>query len=523
LDPNTLLLWLVSINAAAGLLVQWHRFRTRHLGWVTVHLLVLVVVILAASVVPDHAGYVGLAVWFPLIGLPALLLQSLTRLLLGRRFRAAKTVARTIALLHPADGLREYPQYIAVLAQIHTGDVEGARRRLRDLPDPNSAVARFARLHLLRHEGRYEDLVRLVEEEHEPGAAPNAEMLLHYLRALGETGRIESMMRSWDSLGCRSPTGMVAAVAQLYVAAFTGRFALVEKLVVGPFRKWPAEIGEYWIATAQQVAGRSPEASGAFERLARSPSPEIRAGSERRLEHPLPELRAEELPEESRRLLVRFEESVRLELRYQTAGVNAGQPRLITPALMLANVGVFLLELPGGATDLDNLVRFGALVAPLSLVDDQWWRILTAGFLHFGYLHLVLNVLGIWILGSFMERVWGRARLVVCYLAAMIGANALAILVVRATADAPVVMLGASGGVMGILGASIAFALVAWRRHRPAVLRRQLLLFGAILVLQTLFDLVTPEVSSTLHLAGLVTGAVTAVLFSVLSRAEAEA
>jgi len=121
----------------------------------------------------------------------------------------------------------------------------------------------------------------------------------------------------------------------------------------------------------------------------------------------------------------------------------------ITQALILANVLVFLLEnLTGGAT-LAWLALWPA--GP----QFNFWQLLTYAFLHDGFWHLLLNMFGLYMFGSDLERVWGPRRYllyyVVCVLAAGLSQTAFA-----AATGAYYPTIGASGGVFGLL---LAFAL----------------------------------------------------------------
>jgi rhomboid protease GluP len=173
----------------------------------------------------------------------------------------------------------------------------------------------------------------------------------------------------------------------------------------------------------------------------------------------------------------------------------------------------FLTELPGGGWDpntwryLDNLKGLGALVIPQSQTPGEWWRVLTAGFLHFGPLHLSLNLLGLFVFGPRLERAWGRGPMVSCYLGTTFTSMALAPYVIRLPDDTTsVILAGASGGIMGLVGGLIGYLLVGWVLHRNEHLRSPLLFLGLIVVLQTSFDLSTENVSFECHALGLATG-----------------
>ena len=91
----------------------------------------------------------------------------------------------------------------------------------------------------------------------------------------------------------------------------------------------------------------------------------------------------------------------------------------VTPVLLGLNVAVFGLMLAGGvhpmAPTIDRLIQWGANYGPKT-TNGEWWRMFTAMFLHIGVLHLLFNMIALWNVGSFMERVLGSAGFVVLYL-----------------------------------------------------------------------------------------------------------
>jgi rhomboid protease GluP len=146
----------------------------------------------------------------------------------------------------------------------------------------------------------------------------------------------------------------------------------------------------------------------------------------------------------------------------------------------------------------------GVFWSPAVLERGEWWRVVTAVFLHAGWMHLAMNVLGLLWLGPFVERFLGRLRFAVVYLAGGIGG-----FVVLAGLDAlgwrdPTAALGASGAVMALIGASIGIFLRGSSRSQVAAKRlRDMLTFVGI---QVVFDILAPRVSMTAHVSGLLIG-----------------
>ena len=180
----------------------------------------------------------------------------------------------------------------------------------------------------------------------------------------------------------------------------------------------------------------------------------------------------------------------------------------MTYALLAVMGAVFLAELPGGSEDAGNLYELGALVGPVAQLDGEWWRLVTAGFLHFGWLHLALNGLGIALFGRSLERALGPWRFAAVFLISSVGALAIMLAWSELVTGEPFMLVGASASLMGIVGATVAVTLRRVLRGNMEADRRLLVSLAVVLVVQTAFDLTTPRVSVGAHLGGALLGLV---------------
>ncbi len=148
----------------------------------------------------------------------------------------------------------------------------------------------------------------------------------------------------------------------------------------------------------------------------------------------------------------------------------------------------------------EAVLSLGALV-PALVAQGEAWRLVTSAFLHSGFVHLALNMLSLYFLGSFAEITFGRSRFLALYLISGI-AGGLAYLYFGSF-NAPAV--GASGAIFGLLGGVFGFAI---RRGtfstRDPVISQLLLLTGLNLFL----GFTIPGVSNTAHIGGLLGGLV---------------
>jgi rhomboid protease GluP len=171
--------------------------------------------------------------------------------------------------------------------------------------------------------------------------------------------------------------------------------------------------------------------------------------------------------------------------------------------LITINVLVFLFEISaGGWNDPDVLHRIGAL-EPYAVVEGEYWRLLTALFLHGGFLHLGFNLFALYVLGPPLERAIGTMRFAACYLLSGLGSSVGVVVLTMLGFVQAAQVIGASGCIMGVVGAWAGFLL----RHRHAPLAKQRLANVALIVaIQIAFDFSTPQVSMAAHMCGLVAG-----------------
>ena len=147
-----------------------------------------------------------------------------------------------------------------------------------------------------------------------------------------------------------------------------------------------------------------------------------------------------------------------------------------------------------------------AAVYPPSIEHGEWWRFITAGFIHFNVLHLGLNLIGLIYAGVFVESRFGRLRFALIYSAALLGGNVLAYLTTIGTRE---FTGGASGAIMGLFGAIVVFAMRFWSQREVGG-------YAAGPIAATLVNgFLSPGVSNAAHIGGLVAGIGVAVLVGI--------
>jgi membrane associated rhomboid family serine protease len=184
----------------------------------------------------------------------------------------------------------------------------------------------------------------------------------------------------------------------------------------------------------------------------------------------------------------------------------------ITKALIGINVAVYVAELAtgGGVNGTGSTIYLkGVLFGPF-LEQGEWWRLVTAAFLHYGPLHLILNMVALYWFGSLLEERIGSGRYLLLYLVSGISGSAGALLWSGGFLTPTV---GASGAIFGILGAGLVL-----ERQRDYVFGGSAL---GVIVINFVFTFSISGISKGGHIGGLVGGIICALGLTRFGRGHA--
>jgi membrane associated rhomboid family serine protease len=134
---------------------------------------------------------------------------------------------------------------------------------------------------------------------------------------------------------------------------------------------------------------------------------------------------------------------------------------IITPVLIAINALAYVVTVFQSGSPMNN-DRSGFFTAtsmiPELTAQGEWWRILTSGFMHFGLIHLALNMAVLYVVGTNVEQELGRLRFSAVYFLSLLGGSAAAFYFGTVCQE----LAGASGAVFGLMGA----LLILWKRQR---------------------------------------------------------
>ena len=205
-------------------------------------------------------------------------------------------------------------------------------------------------------------------------------------------------------------------------------------------------------------------------------------------------------------------------VRRTSASLTRSGP-IVTFTLIGINVGVYLLQLlMGGQINGTGswIYEHGVLVSQwiftppeiVGVAEGEWWRLVTATFLHANLLHLGMNMLVLWIIGPPLEEYFGHGRYALVYLVSGLAGSAGALIW-----SPNALTVGASGAIWGIMGAALVLE------------GRRIYVFGGqamgLVVFNLIITFLIPGISIGGHIGGLIGGGLCALAFSSLRRTPA--
>jgi membrane associated rhomboid family serine protease/Flp pilus assembly protein TadD len=191
------------------------------------------------------------------------------------------------------------------------------------------------------------------------------------------------------------------------------------------------------------------------------------------------------------------------------AGVFTPEQTLATPSFLITggliglNVLVFVIMLLQGVSATNptpqQAIAFGADFGPLTL-NGQWWRLVTSMFVHFGILHIGLNMWCLWNLGRAAEQLMGRASYLLAYFVSGIFSSIASVYWHPMGASA-----GASGAIFGMAGVLVSYVKL---KKTPAHLQINSKMLGSLgtFIAYNLAFGTLPGISNAAHIGGLAMG-----------------
>ncbi len=470
-------------------------------------------------------------IWAIFLLLPIQGFAQVERLVRREQYQSAAQWMDCTRWLHPFDGWWDYPHLLRGLALAQAGQLAAAQQIFHQYPTGKNAITRLATILFYRLNGQWAEFVAWLQRQSLTSPVfqdPNVQLM--YLRSLGELGQVNELLdalQQCDRALRQAGNPIFLNTARMYAFAFCGQPESLACLFQQHLPTLPADTQQFWLATAHRRSGNPPQAQQIFQTLRQTAAPALKSAIANRLseasthstplnlpsQHYLSQLQAQMIQEVGSRIQVR--PNLRQIPVTTTLIVING---LITVGffgvLLLAAMGITYADqlnqnlfdrLEPVMRQVMNLYELGILY-PDRVRQGEWWRLLSAVFLHAGWFHLLSNMLGLYILGGIVEPLLGKWRYAIGYFATGIGSMAAVTVLNNLDLIQESAVVGASGAIMGLLGMMGAIFLVRWRRFKEAIAVQRLKMVGIIAVFQIISDNIVPNVSKAGHLSGLAIG-----------------
>ncbi len=534
---------LISVLIAGG---YWGWYFVRHVPTRIYGLLLVGAAVLSGLGLigqrTDHAelgvpGAIGAGAGLCLLVLAPLARGLARRLAAAERFGAAIKLLDVAEVLAPGSGVPDDKALVFAMREIRDGNIEqtvdaltAAKQRMP--AEAHQAIdERVAMLYLAAY--RWDEAIAYAEE-HLFGAIPAGPTGEHggsqialrralgiappvwveLLGAYGYKGDLDQAARMLARLeevcAGRSDAGIWLHRGRLMFLALAGRVDAVHAMVQPRrSRHMKPSARQYWVAVAHERHGAVAAAEAAYTKARARTRGRPRVLIDQALER-LSHARPADLGPAASEVVAQVEAAPVpiVPERLRPRGPIATRI-LVTAVIAWAAAIAFVLD---GSTDVGTLMRGGAMVRGL-VHGGEWWRVVSFSFVHLGGVHLLVNVIGLWILGRLVEELFGPWRTAAIFACAGIGGALGSLFAVPAGISA-----GASGAIFGLLGA-LFVELSLYRRHHRAAWSRGV--WGSLVVVavaQIGIGFVYPVMDQWAHGAGLASGALAGLVLSPHAR-----
>ncbi len=475
------------------------------------------------------AGAIGIGGGTCLLVVGPLVRGLARRFALAERLGIASRLLDVAELLAPGSGVAEEKALLGAMREIRDGHIEQTVDALTAAKDRAPVEARLAideriaMLYLAAY--RWNDAIAHAEAHlfgatQEPvaidGKGPLRAALgiappvwVELLGAYGRTGDLDRaatmLERLEDACIGRDDAAVWLHRARLMFLALAGRTTAVRTLTARRrARHMTAAARSYWVAVAHEYSGDRALATAAYEKArgrSRGKPRELIDQALARMATVVPA----KLSEAATQIVARVEAAPPPKWQPARSRSTWGTPAVT--AAIAAVAAVIALAL-GPSADIGVLVRAGALVHTM-VHQGEWWRLVTCIFIHVGGVHLVVNGIGLWILGRLTEELFGGARMIAIFAVAGLAGSGASYLA------SPVgISAGASGAIFGLLGAVFVELMLHRQRYRQAWKGGMMGSLAVVTVAQVGVGFLYPVIDQWAHGAGLLGGALAGLALS---------
>lgn len=476
-------------------------------SWILTSFFIICLTFILSQINSTLSSCIGVSLCLFLLAIPQWGFNYVNRLIETQKYRKASYLFSILFLLHPTLFCWQYLQLLFALKLANEGKIKAATKQLQSYYHAQSIIAYYSQIFAYKIQGNWSQTLQWLEMRVEPKILwQDSQLLTYYMRALGETGKLNQFFQNFPKVEAQllklKQLSKVYQI-QLYAFAFTGQTIAVNNLFKQSLSFYPKVLQEFWLFTAEMAINPQKEVSTSLVKLCTNQNYFIKNALHWRLSN-VPSKLEHSLNQNSLRTLYLLNARKKI---YQDRLIPSKRKNQgVTQLLIAVNLLMFMIEISlGGSENLEILYQLGALV-PMVVWQGQFWRLIAANFLHYGWLHLLMNMLGLYVIGSLLESISTRWRYFIIYFSSGIGAMFLFTYFAIYTDRFDYILVGASASIMGLVGSLTAIFLRQWWRQKSSNNFKRLVIMLTIISLQFMTDFFFPQVSILSHLFGLIIG-----------------
>ena len=521
LTPNNIFMLISSLWCISTLYQSFKMNKQGIDDWQITSGLILLLTAICFYFTPGYAGYVSGFAFLFFVLIPIIFTRYTGKLIAHDNYQLAKTTGLIAACFHPSSDFQLNATVAAVLAQAQKGNFTDAESMIEEYKQSQSPSEWIHMLQVMSTLSDWQGIHDWFQKEDRlKHINSHPILLIWHLRALTEIFGIKKSLDYCSYLQSKLPVQMFESLlhdgAGIFIFAYAGKETVLRELMSNhvPAKSFRHKI---WLATCRAVVGEQ-SAQQELEAMLDSDDPIIAQTASNRLKT-LKLHKGIELSHNDKVLLVTYAKRCSAMVSNSPHVSMLSKP-FVTYGIMTLIALVFGLELYNGVSqDPQVLWQMGALHTEAVLVDpdNHWWRVLSSLFLHSGWMHFAFNTYAAYLFGPFIEERLGRLRYLTTYFFAGIGSMIIILIVAKITGQHKFVV-GASGAIMGLLGATAAISLYSWKRESVDLAKQRLQSVLKMLGIQTIIDISTPQISFTAHISGALLGFSIAYILLILPR-----
>ncbi|MEA5508549.1 rhomboid family intramembrane serine protease [Crocosphaera sp. UHCC 0190] len=476
-------------------------------GWIILSVIIFAITLILSLLDSPFNSWLGGSLCLIFLWFPAWVLTRLNRLIEIQNYQRASQLLSRLFWLHPTPIWRDYLQLIFALEMAKAGQIESGIKRLQSSNQCESIIAYYRQASIYEIRADWQGCLEWFDSKVKPKILWNdATLLVYYIRSLGETGQLNRLFQealSVESKLLKSRSLSKIHLIYLYIFAFSGQTLAVQELFKQSLSFYPQELQEFWLLTVQMAINPKKDHKYKLLKLCSNHNLILSNAINWRLNKPPCNLK-KSLNESSCKILYMLQ--FKRQKSSQLSLIFTHRKQRITQIIILINILAFIAEISlGGSEDIETLYDLGALV-PMMVWEGQFWRLITANFLHYGWLHLLMNMIGLYVIGGLVESLSQVYRYLIIYFASGIGAMFLFSYLAIYTNNLDYILVGASASIMGLVGSLTAIFLRKWWQEKSSINRKRFLIMLTMLGLQFISDFLIPQVSIMSHLFGFMIG-----------------